>query len=112
MRRPQGILELVEAAAVVLALQVTLDVLEQLFDTLESGVQGSHLVLCCEVLEDLGVSGLAPGSLAPQVLENSVGGLVGELEPAAEIDELRRNAGINDGVVSVTDGGLGWRLLV
>lgn len=58
------------------------------------------------------MSGLAPGSLAPHVLENGIGGLVGELEAAAQIDELRRNAGVDDAAVSVTDGGLGWGRLV
>lgn len=58
------------------------------------------------------MSGLAPGSLASHVLENGVGGFVSELEAAAEINELRRNAGVNDGPVSITDRGLGWGRLV
>lgn len=45
-------MELVKASAIVLALKVSLDILEQLLNALESGVNGGHLVFRCDVLED------------------------------------------------------------
>ena len=45
MRRPQSIVEFVEVTAVVLALQVTLDILEQGLDALETVIEGIELVL-------------------------------------------------------------------
>lgn len=94
-------MELVEAAAVVLPFQVTLDILEHLFDALEAGVQSSNLVLCCQVLEELGVAGLTSGSLVSHVLEDGVGSLVGELEAAAEVDELCGDTGVENSVAFI-----------
>lgn len=107
MRRPQGILELVETTAVVLALQITLDVSEQLFDALESSIQSGDMVFCRQSFKQLGVPGLALGCLTSHVLQNSISGLVGELETAAKIDELCSDAGIG-GVASVAKWRLGW----
>lgn len=45
MRRPQSIVELVEVTAVVLALQVSLNILEQRLDALEPVIEGVELVL-------------------------------------------------------------------
>lgn len=45
VRRPQRIMKLVEAGAIVLTRQITLDILEQLLDALEAGIKGGDLVL-------------------------------------------------------------------
>lgn len=47
--------------------------------------------------------GLAPGDLASHVLEDGVGGLVGELEAAAKVDELCGNAVVENGVASIVN---------
>lgn len=51
------------------------------------------------------MSGFALGGLVPHVLENGVGGFVGELETTAKVDELRRNAIVKDGVARLADWG-------
>lgn len=57
------------------------------------------------------MAGLASGILTSHVLEDSVGGLVGELEAAAEVDELCGNAGVEDGIAPIA--GLDrWRLVL
>lgn len=99
MRRPQSIMELVEAAAVVLTLQVSLDVLKQGLDTLEAGVERSNLVLGGGVLENLRVTSITLGGLHFHVLKDGIGGLVLELDAASKVNELSGDARICDGVL-------------
>lgn len=56
------------------------------------------------------MAGLGSGGLVSHVLENGVGGFVGKLEAAAEVDELCGDAVVEDGVALIT--GLDGRRLV
>lgn len=94
MRRFQRLVELVEAVFVVTARQITMQGLQHQLDALEAGVEGSQLALGSHVIEKLRVAGVALGGLGFDVLQNRVGGFVGQLQAAAEIDELRRIASI------------------
>lgn len=58
------------------------------------------------------MAGVGLGGLISHVLQDSVRGLVGELEAAAEVDELRGDAGVENGVASVANRHLGWGRLV
>lgn len=97
VRRAQGFLKLVEAAMVVLALQVTLDGLQHLFHFLESGVEAGDLVLAGKLLEelDLAVGGL--GILASEFTEDVVGSLVDALNAVAQVGKLLLKASVDRG---------------
>jgi hypothetical protein len=112
MRRPQGIVELAEAAAVIPSLQITLDALEQGLDALKASVESCEIALRGQVLLQLRMPRLALGGLVSHVLEDSVGGLVGELEAATQIDELRGDSGIENGVSGGGNGMFSWGRLV
>lgn len=96
VRRPQGIVQLAKAAAVVPSLDITLDALEQGLDALKASVKGSKIALRGHILLQLRVARLALGGLTFHVLEDGVGGLVGKLEAAAQVNELSGNAGIEN----------------
>lgn len=107
---------MVEAAVVVLAFQVTLNGLQHLFHSLESGVEAGDLFLAGEFLEelDLAVGGL--GVLASEFADDVVGGLVDDLDAVAQVGELLLKAGVDRGCLLLLLGnGLllgGNRLLV
>lgn len=96
VRRPQGVVELAEAAAIVTALDVTLDALEQGLNALQTSVKSGEIALRGQVLLQLRVTRLGLGGLASQFLKDIAGGLVGKLKAATEINKLSSNAGIED----------------
>lgn len=102
-------MELVKASAVVLALEVSLNILEQLLNSLEPGVNGSHLVLRCDVLEELRVTSITLGRLTVEILDDIVSSLVHQLHATAEVDNLRRNACVQGRAASL---GRWWWILV
>jgi hypothetical protein len=86
-------MQLVEATAIILTLDIAQDVLEQLLDASESRVEeSSDLVLSCHFLEQLRVASVALRGLVLEILEDGVGSLVCKLEAATEVDELRGHA--------------------
>lgn len=94
-------MELVKASAIVLALKVSLDILEQLLDALEPGVNGGHLVFRCDVLEKLRVTSITLGRLTVEILDDIVSSLVHQLHATTKVDNLRRNACVQDRVASL-----------
>lgn len=100
MRGSESVVELVKAAAVVLALEITLDALKKLLDALESGIQSCDLVLRGKLLQKFRLAGFVLGCLASHILEDVGGRFVGKLETTAEVDELGGNSIIQDSVAS------------
>lgn len=88
MRRPQGVLELVETAAIILAFKITLDRLQSLLHALQTAFQGLDLVPGRGDAQELSRTLVSLGSLRLQVLDDGVGGLVLELDPATQVLEV------------------------
>ena len=85
VRGPQGLVQLIEAVAVVLAFQVTLNVLQQLLDLLQPGIKIGHLLLGSHLLKKFDMAIFRFGGLAAEVAGNAVSGVIEALNTAAEI---------------------------
>lgn len=83
VRGPQGLVQLIEAVAVVLAFKVTLNVLQQLLDLLQAGIKVGHLLLDSHLLKKLYMAIVRFGGQAAEVAGNA-------LNTVAEINELVR----------------------
>lgn len=85
----QRLVELVEASTVILALQIGLEGLEQLLNARESAVElGELAVLGDGLLDKLCMALVGLLGLVLQFLEDGVGGLAGQLDATADVDEL------------------------
>lgn len=88
MRGSQCLVQLIEVATVVLAFQVTLDVHQDLFDSLQSGVEVGQLILCSHLLEEFRVSILALGDESAEISDHIGAGMVEEFQTGTEINQL------------------------
>ena len=79
MRRLQSLLQLRKSVPVIFTFQITLDSLQGLLDSLQSGVESRGLV---ESLQEFGVLGFALDVLVADFAGYVVGGLVQDLDAA------------------------------
>lgn len=92
--RPQSIVQLGEATAVVPVAEVAHDSSHKLLHVGESVVQSIVLVLVDEFLEDFCLSGIGLAGLVFHLLDDGAGSFVSELQAAAQVDNLSGEAGI------------------
>lgn len=102
----QRLVELVEPSTVILALQIGLEGLEQLLNARESAVElGELAVLGQGLLDELCVALVGLLGLVLQFLEDGVGGLAGQLDATADVDDLGSQA-VHCGFCAAVDYGL------
>ena len=107
VRRTEGILELIEAAVVVLAFQVTLDGLQHLLNLLEAGIETGDLLLSCEFLLELEMAVLVLFALVANFADDVARSLVDKFDASSEVNKL-----VGPGLLLRLGLGSDWLLLL